>query len=70
MQHQLDPSGPPQVKPAADQVAQNVEPLADRAIKEGVKPAAQAVADNAEPLAQQVTEGQIKPAAAQVTAEP
>ena len=55
-----------QVKPAADQVAQNVEPLADRAIKEGVKPAVQAVSDNAEPLAQQLTEDQLKPAATRV----
>ena len=55
-----------QIKPAADQVAQNAEPLADRAVKEGIRPAAEAVSENAEPMAQKFTEGQLKPAAAQV----
>ena len=55
-----------QLRPAADQVAQNAEPLAERAIAEGVKPAAEAVAKNAEPMAKQFTEGQLQPAAKQV----
>lgn len=59
-----------QLKPAADRVAQNAEPLAERAIAEGVKPATEAVAQNAEPLAKELTEGQIKPAAKQVRTVP
>ena len=56
----------PQLRPAADQVAQNAEPLAERAIRDGVRPAVEAVAANAEPMTKQVTDGQIRPAAKRV----